>query len=104
MRTAVTGIDHLGINADSEEQLASMRAGLRARDLTHVEQHAAACCYARADNLWVTDPNGIPEELYTGKGSIEVFGDDVRPVTREACCADEADRSVLLFLSPKQRP
>ena len=43
----------------------------------------------RADKLWVTDPNGIPWELYAGKGSIEVFGDDARPAASDACCAGE---------------
>ena len=42
------------------------------------------------DKLWVTDPNGIPWELYAGKGSIEVFGDDARPAASDACCAGEA--------------
>jgi putative transposase len=69
-RKAVAGIDHLGIKADSEEELASMRAGLKARELAHVEQRDAECCYVRADKLWVTDPNGIPWELYAGKVSL----------------------------------
>jgi hypothetical protein len=86
-RKAVAGVDHLGIKADSEEELAGMREGLRARGLVHAEQRDAQCCYVRADKLWVTDPNGIPWELYAGKGSIEVFGDDARPAASDACCA-----------------
>ena len=102
-RKAVAGIDHLGIKADSEEELASMRAGLKARELAHVEQRDAECCYVRADKLWVTDPNGIPWELYAGKGSIEVFGNDARPAAGDACCApDAADRPVPVPLGPKR--
>ena len=89
-RKAVAGVDHLGIKADSEEELRAMSEGLRARGLAHVEQRDAQCCYVRADKLWVTDPNGIPWELYAGKGSIEVFGDDARPAAGDACCAGDA--------------
>jgi hypothetical protein len=55
----------------------------------------------RADKLWVTDPNGVPWELYAGKGSIEVFGDDARPTTGEPCCATEPTPP-LLSLGPKR--
>ena len=44
---------------------------------------------------WVTDPNGIPWELYAGTGSIEVFGDDARPATSDACCAGEPGASLI---------
>ena len=69
--------------------------GLRARGLAHVEQRDAQCCYVRADKLWVTDPNGIPWELYAGTGSIEVFGDDARPASSDTCCAGEPGASLI---------
>ena len=97
----MAGIDHLGIKADSEAELAAMRDGLAAQGLEHVEQRDAECCYVRADKLWVTDPNGVPWELYAGKGSIEVFGDDARPATGESCCAIEP-AAPLLSLGPKR--
>lgn len=100
-RKGVAGIDHLGIKADSEAELAAMRAGLEAQGLPRVEQRDAECCYARADKLWVTDPNGVPWELYAGTGSIEVFGDDVRPAAGASCCAEPA--APLLSLGPKPR-
>ena len=100
-RKGVAGIDHLGIKADSEAELAAMRAGLEAQGLPRVEQRDAECCYARADKLWVTDPNGVPWELYAGTGSIEVFGDDVRPAAGASCCAEPA--APLLSLGTKPR-
>ena len=103
-RKATAGIDHLGIKADSEDELLAMRARLQARGLPQIEQRDAECCYARADKLWVTDPNGIPWELYAGKGAIEVFGDDRRPAEGNACCAAEPERSALLSLGSPARP
>jgi hypothetical protein len=100
-RKGVAGIDHLGIKADSDTELAAMRVGLQAEGLQHVEQRDAACCYVRADKLWVTDPNGVPWELYAGKGSIEMFGDDARPATDASCCATEP-AGPLLSLGPKR--
>ena len=73
-RKGVAGIDHLGIKADSEAELAAMRAGLAAQGLEHVEQRDAECCYVRADKLWVTDPNGVPWELYAGKARSRCSG------------------------------
>ena len=78
-----------------------MRAGLPAQGSPHVEQRDAECCYVRADKLWVTDPNGVPWELYAGKGSIEVFGEDARPAAGDACCAGEPP-APLLSLGPKR--
>ena len=75
-----------------------MSEGLRARGLAHAEQRDAQCCYVRADKLWVTDRNGISWELYVGKGSIEVFGDDARPATNDACCAGDAGTPSCPFL------
>jgi hypothetical protein len=90
-RKPVSGIDHVGIRADSEAELATMIAGLRARGLPHAEQRDAECCYVRADKTWVTDPNGIAWELYAGTGSIETFGEDRRPETAGECCESAAD-------------
>ena len=100
-RKGVSGIDHLVIKADSEAELAAMRAGLQAQGLAHTEQRDAECCYVRADKLWVTDPNGVPWELYAGRGSIEVFGDDARPAAGDACCAAEP-AAPRLSLGPKR--
>lgn len=99
-RKAAAGVDHLGIKVDSETDLERMRAALQARGLAHVEQRDAECCYVRADKVWVTDPNGIPWELYTGKGTIEVFGDDARPALGNTCCAADPERSPLLSVRP----
>jgi hypothetical protein len=101
-RRSVAGVDHLGIKADSEDELTAMRTALEARGLAGVEQRGAECCYARADKLWVHDPNGVPWELYAGTGSIEVFGDDTRPPATEPCGAADAGTPVLLSLGSRR--
>ena len=105
-RKGVAGIDHLGIKADSEAELSAMRAGLQDSRLPSSEQRDAECCYVRADKVWVTDPNGVPWELYVGKGSIEVYGGDGRPADEAACCVADAGaapaRPTFLTLGPRQ--
>ena len=100
-RKGVAGIDHLGIKADSEAELAAMRAGLAAQGLEHVEQRDAECCYVRADKLWVTDPNGVPWELYAGRARSRCSGTTrgLRPASRAARPSPSAP---LLSLGPKR--
>lgn len=41
------GLDHVGIQANSDEGLAALRARLQAADISGAEQQSAGCCYAR---------------------------------------------------------
>jgi len=73
-RSAQTGVNHLGLQVDSDEELAGMRQQLAAADAGLVEEMGANCCYAQSDKYWVTDPQGIAWETYRSLGSIPVFG------------------------------
>src|SRR4029450_5420910 len=44
-RKRAAGLDHLGIKADSEDELRAPRAALQAAGLAQVEQRGAECCY-----------------------------------------------------------
>ena len=70
------GINHLGFQVESDEELRSMRAQLAAADARMIEESGQACCYARADKYWVTDPTGIAWETFHTLGSIHVYGED----------------------------
>ena len=54
-----TGVNHLGFQLDTDEELRSMRAQLEAADARMLEESEQPCCYARSDKYWVTDPSGI---------------------------------------------
>ncbi|MDB5911516.1 MAG: Lactoylglutathione lyase [Ramlibacter sp.] len=85
------GIDHLGIQTDSEEELAELRQRAEAADMTLLDDGATTCCYARSDKHWVTDPQGIAWEHFRTLGDIPVFSEQARPAASEpeaaACCA-----------------
>ncbi len=86
------GIDHLGIQAETAEELAGLRARLEAADIAGTEQQATACCYARSDKYWVQDPQGIAWETFHTLGTVPTFGDGPQPELAsrtgqgDACC------------------
>ncbi|WP_374355735.1 ArsI/CadI family heavy metal resistance metalloenzyme [Chitinimonas sp.] len=82
-RTAQTGLNHLGIQVDSAEELVeieqrALQSGLLAR-----AEPGAACCYAQSDKQWITDPQGIVWEAFHTVGEIPYYGGQ----RKDACCA-----------------
>ncbi|HEU0201511.1 MAG TPA: ArsI/CadI family heavy metal resistance metalloenzyme [Burkholderiaceae bacterium] len=81
------GINHLGLQVDSAEELTAMREQLQAADAGMVEQTGAACCYARSDKYWVNDPAGIAWETFHSLGAVPVYGEDTQSAADGgACC------------------
>ena len=82
------GVDHLGIQVDGADELAAMEARLRDADRDLVAETNVACCYARSDKVWVTDPAGIAWETFHSLGKVPVFQDrDAAPeVTADTGC------------------
>ena len=89
------GVNHLGFQVDSADELQGMRAQLQAADSRLIQEDSQACCYARSDKYWVTDPTGIAWETFHTLGNIPVYGED-RAVfdhgtsTKAACCVPAA--------------
>ena len=83
------GLDHLGIQVDSESALVQMQQNMHAAALPVIEQKQAACCYTESDKYWTLDPQGIPWESFHTLQSIPVFGHDANLPTDTApsCCS-----------------
>lgn len=88
-RGAKAGLDHLGLQVDTDEELDALRSQVAAAEISRHEQPDAACCYARSDKYWITDPQGIAWETYHTLGEAEIYGADARTEAGEAaaCCA-----------------
>lgn len=88
------GVDHLGIQTDTEEELVALKAQARAADMTLLDEGATTCCYARSDKYWLTDPQGIAWEQFHTLGDIPVFSEKSPQVAEpaSACCAGSAPR------------
>ena len=82
---SATGIDHLGIQVDSDEQLTALREQVTGAQIVAQDQPNADCCYARSDKYWTTDRQGIAWETFHPLDTIPVFGDTHRAQPR-ACC------------------
>src|SRR6202795_4540582 len=70
------GVNHLGFQVDTDEELRGMRAQLEAADERMLEESEQPCCYAKSDKYWVTDPTGIAWETFHTLGGIPVYGED----------------------------
>ena len=70
------GIDHLGIQADSDEELDSLTERVRNSDRPFLDQERIDCCHARMDKAWV---KGIANENWevflTHRHDLEDYGD-----------------------------
>jgi catechol 2,3-dioxygenase-like lactoylglutathione lyase family enzyme len=69
------GINHIGFQVDSPDELSAMRLQLDAASGEVIEQQGINCCYARSDKHWVTDPSGIAWETFRTLGDAVMYGD-----------------------------
>ncbi len=98
-RGGAAGVDHLGIQTDTPEELVEMKAHARDADMTLQAVGETSCCYARSDKYWITDPQGIAWEQFHTLHDIPVFS---RPSAKSVpssasasapdCCAGAAPK------------
>jgi catechol 2,3-dioxygenase-like lactoylglutathione lyase family enzyme len=69
-----TGVEHLGIQVETEAELAEVYERLGRADRPTVEEKATTCCYARSDKQWIADPQGVSWETFLTHGEATVYG------------------------------
>ena len=90
---AAKGIEHLGIQAESTEELAEVYTRLAAADRPVLEEGATTCCYAKSEKSWIADPDGVVWEAFFTNGEATVYGDSPElnalsnNAAETACCA-----------------
>jgi catechol 2,3-dioxygenase-like lactoylglutathione lyase family enzyme len=96
-----TGLDHLGLQVESDSELAELRAQHEAAGSAILDEVDTACCYARSDKHWITDPTGIAWETFHTLADIPTFNGTPAPAKKKmhlplqavvqadagACCA-----------------
>lgn len=81
------GVNHLGIQVDSTNELKQLKNQLESADHAVLEQTGASCCYAKSDKHWVLDPSGVAWETFHTLGSAPVYGEDTEETIKDgACC------------------
>lgn len=90
-RAAAIGVDHLGIQVDSSEELSELAERLKAAGEVTRDQVATTCCYAQSDKAWVNDPSGLRWETFHSFGEATVYGEDEpgAAVAKAPCCSAE---------------
>ena len=87
------GVNHLGLQVDSADELGGIRERFAAADAaTVLDEPGSNCCYAKSDKHWVTDPQGIAWEGYHTLDSIPYFDGDTPPEAAPmsaGCCATD---------------
>ena len=90
-RGAAAGVNHLGFQVESEDELKGLRDRVASADIQARDEAGANCCYAKSDKYWVQDPQGIAWETFHTLGEIPVFGEHTataEPV-QAGCCVPE---------------
>lgn len=75
-RDRAAGIDHVGVQAETSEELAQIATRLKSAGETTFDQEATTCCYAKSDKSWVTDPSGVRWETFHTLGEATAYGED----------------------------
>jgi catechol 2,3-dioxygenase-like lactoylglutathione lyase family enzyme len=72
-RSGAPGIDHLGIEAETADELAELGARLDAAGQAVVPEAGAECCHARSDKFWSEDPQGTRWEAFHTIGRVATY-------------------------------
>jgi len=90
---ATKGIEHLGIQAESPDELQQVFTRLRQADAPMLEEGQTTCCYAQSEKSWISDPDGVVWEAFYTNGESVVYGEgpELSAISENAsvtsCCA-----------------
>ena len=99
-RGARTGVNHLGLQVDSDEELEQLRVQAQRADLAAAAEKNVSCCYARGNKYWYTDPQGVAWETYHTLEQVEFFRSDADEreqsdsAAASSCCGPSTATSV----------
>lgn len=72
-----TGIEHLGLQVSSSEELQSVYSNMELAKGKIFEEGECTCCYAKSQKSWITDPQGVDWEAFYTHGSATVYGEGI---------------------------
>lgn len=90
-RGGAAGVEHLGIQAEDETELAEVYDRLKQAERPIVEQAATTCCYAKSDKQWIADPQGVAWETFLTHEEATIYGESgsiekLKAATGAVCC------------------
>jgi acid phosphatase (class A) len=69
------GIEHLGLQLESETELHEVFANMQKAKGTVREEGECTCCYSKSQKSWITDPQGVDWEAFYTHGTATVYGE-----------------------------
>lgn len=82
------GIEHLGIQAETPEELEALRQRIRDAGGQVADEGETTCCYHESDKTWVTDAQGVSWEAFYTSGEASTYHAG-ETSGRSDCCASE---------------
>ncbi len=73
--TQLRGINHIGLQVDSQDELAEVQGRLDAAEEKTFRQPETECCYATSSKTWARDPDDVSWEMFVTHGQITHYGD-----------------------------
>ncbi|MEM7565211.1 MAG: ArsI/CadI family heavy metal resistance metalloenzyme [Pseudomonadota bacterium] len=86
------GLDHLGIQVESENELGEVYTRLKQAGGPIIEEGSTTCCYANSDKNWIFDPEGVAWETFYTHGESPVYGNEAIKNNNigQTCCTPDA--------------
>ena len=79
----ISRVNHMGIEVESPDRIAAWKQRLQTQGILEKVEEDIACCFARQDKLWFTDPDGNAWEVFTVHEQLAVTG----TLKESGCCA-----------------
>ena len=96
---AAKGIQHLGVQAESVDELGDVYGRLKAAERPVLEEGRTTCCYAKSEKSWIADPDGIVWEAFFTDGEATTYGDSPAlgtlsdSLAEDKCCLPAAAKA-----------
>ena len=87
------GVDHLGLQAEDDAELAAIGERLHSADAVTLAEKATTCCYAHSDKFWAEDPQGVRWESFHTHGDATTYTSSPAELVdnpKSTCCGPAA--------------
>lgn len=82
----ISRVNHLGVEVESTAEMTSWKQRLQEQGVLEKVEEDIACCFARQDKLWFSDPDGNAWEVFTVHEQLAVTGS----LKQTGCCVPKS--------------
>jgi predicted enzyme related to lactoylglutathione lyase len=69
-------LNHLGVEVFDDEDVSQATERLKKAGMADLIEDETTCCYAKANKVWATEPDGLRWEFYRVIEDSETFGEN----------------------------